>query len=80
MMGADNIKPKPGDTIALTEVPQGLLEDLPSEDQQAICDIVGKPILLVEYDEDGRAELEFRDHDGNVHFIYVNPALIETTA
>jgi hypothetical protein len=64
----------------LTEVTQGLLDDLPSEDQQAICDIVGKPILLVEYDEDGRAELEFRDRDGNVHFIYVNPAFIETTA
>jgi len=64
----------------LTEVPQGLLDDLPSEDQQAICEIVGKPILLVEYDEDGRAELEFRDRDGNFHFIYVNPGFIKTTA
>jgi hypothetical protein len=80
MTGADNTKPKPGDTVVLTEVPQGLLDDLPSEDQQAIREIVGKPILLVEYDEDGRAELEFQDRDGNFHFIYVSPGFIKTTA
>jgi hypothetical protein len=69
-------KPKPRDKVVLTEVPPGLLADLPIEDQQAISEIVGKPILLNEYDEDGRAELEFTDSSGVIHFIYVNPSFI----
>jgi uncharacterized protein len=38
--------------------------------------VIGKPILLKEYDNEGRAELEFTDDKGVVHFIYVNPNLI----
>jgi len=41
------------------------------EDQQAIREIVGKPVLLTEYDDAGRAELEFNDSDGQTHFIFV---------
>lgn len=66
-------KPKPGDMVVLKELPPGLLDNLPGEDQEAITDIVGKPILLCEYDDDGRAELEFTDRKGLIHFIYVNP-------
>jgi hypothetical protein len=69
-------KPNPRDKVVLTEVPPGLLNDLPIEDQQAISEIVGKPILLNDYDDDGRAELEFRDSSGVIHFIYVNPSFI----
>lgn len=32
-----------------------------------------------EYDEDGRAELEFKDSSGNFHFIYVKPEFIRAT-
>jgi hypothetical protein len=76
-MNADNNKPKPGDTVTLAEVPSGLLDNLPAEDQQAILDVVGKPILLTEYDADGRAELEFRDRNSHLHFIYVSPEFIK---
>jgi hypothetical protein len=49
---------------------------LPIEDQLAISEIVGKPVLLEEYDEDGRAELKFTTSEGHVHFIYVSPEFI----
>ena len=75
--------PKPGDTVVLKSVPPGLLDGLPEEDQRAIEAIVGKPVLLVEYDEDGRAELEFDDpFDGvpgtcnHTHSIWVAPEFI----
>jgi hypothetical protein len=38
--------------------------------------VVGKPILLTGYDEDGRAELEFQDGSADFHFIYVSPEFI----
>jgi hypothetical protein len=38
---------------------------------------VGKPVLLNQYDYEGRAELEFTDSDGTTHFIYVSPDLIK---
>jgi hypothetical protein len=31
---------------------------------------------FIEYDEVGRAELEFTDDSGITHFIYVNPDLL----
>jgi hypothetical protein len=69
--------PKPGEMVVLIEVPRGMLDDLPPEDQKAINEIVGKPILLNEYDEDGRAELEFKDRDGDFHYIFVAPEFIK---
>ena len=76
MRDAQDRKPKPGDMVVLTEVPKGLLNDLPIEDQKAISEIVGKPSLLTEYDNHGRAELKFTDSEGVIHFIYVNPTVI----
>jgi hypothetical protein len=76
MSDSQDRKPKPGDMVMLTEVPKGLLENLPAEDQRAISEIVGKPIVLSEYDDDGRAELKFTDSEGVIHFIYVNPIVI----
>jgi hypothetical protein len=72
-----NMLPKPGDSVVLAEVPDGLLEGLPREDQIAIIEIVGKPVRLVKY-TDGEAELEFTDKHGNTHFIYVNLRFIRT--
>ena len=71
MANAENMKPKPGETVVLLGVPAGMLVDLPLEDQQAINEVVGKPILLNGYDDAGRAELEFKDRNGVIHFIYV---------
>jgi hypothetical protein len=75
-MTSEHRKPKPGDTVVLTEIPPGFLDDLPTEDQQAVKEVVGKPILLNEYDDNGRAELEFADASGVVHLIYVNPSVL----
>ena len=70
---------KPGEIVVLIEVPGNFLDDLPQEDQRAINDIVGKPIMLNEYDEDGRAELEFEDRNGNGHKIWVDPKFLRAT-
>jgi hypothetical protein len=83
MSADDPNKPEPGETVVLTTVPPGLLDGLPQEDQRAIVAIVGKPVLLVGYDEDGTAELEFDDPfdpqtDRHRHFhkIWVAPKFI----
>jgi hypothetical protein len=47
-----------------------------SKNQKAISEAVGKPIRLIGYDDDGRAELEFTDAEGVIHFIYVNTSVI----
>jgi hypothetical protein len=70
-------KPGPGDLVILLEALPGLLEGLPSADQKAIAEVVGKPILFVRYDETGRAELEFTDGHGEIHSIYVSPETIK---
>jgi hypothetical protein len=67
---------KTGDSVILTELPAGLLENLPNEDQAAIAEILGKPVRLLGY-KDGRAELEFTDKHGIIHFLYVNPSYIQ---
>ncbi len=69
-------KAKPGDVVVLERLPPGLLKGLPEEDQIAISEIVGKPVLMVCYDDDGRAELEFADRNGHRHSIFVDPGSI----
>ncbi|HKY19758.1 MAG TPA: hypothetical protein VJM31_00950 [Vicinamibacterales bacterium] len=59
-------------------VPPGFLEGLPLHDKRAITAVVGKPVLLVEYDEVGRAELEFTDESGVIHSLYVRPEFIRS--
>jgi hypothetical protein len=73
------MRPKPGEFVILKECPAGFLDDLPVEDQQAITAILGKPIRLNKYENDGRAELEFTDADGAIHFLFVRPELIGTS-
>jgi hypothetical protein len=46
------------------------------EDQQGISEVIGKPVQLSEYDAEGRAELEFTDRAGGIHFVYVSPNVI----
>lgn len=76
-MSAERQRPKPGDTVKLVAIPPGLLGGLPESDQQAIASIVGRPVALVAYDDDGRAELEFIDSEGTYHSIWVHPRFIQ---
>jgi len=72
------MRPPTGSMVVLRELPPGFIDDLPREDQIAISDVVGKAVLLAEYDEDGRAELEFTDQHGVIHSIYVDPKFLAT--
>ncbi len=69
-------KPGIGCKVVMAELPPGLLQGLPREDQNAIRGILGKPVLLEEYDEDGRAVLAFKDSKGIFHSIFVSPSYI----
>jgi len=75
-MSSQNKKAKPGDAVVLIKVPPGLLDGLPREDQRAISNIVGKPVIFVGYDDDGRAELKFWETDEVGHSIFVNPRFV----
>jgi hypothetical protein len=68
--------PKLGDLVKLKLVPPGVLEDLPMADRKAILKASASPMRLIEYDEVGRAGLQFTDGNGIVHIIYVNPDLL----
>ncbi len=72
------MRPPTGSMVVLRELPPGLIDGLPREDQIAISEVVGKKVLLVEYDENGRAELEFTDPHGVIHSIYVDPRYLGT--
>ncbi len=60
-MARERENPHAGEQVIFLALPRGLLDGLPEEDQRAILAMVGKPVMLVGYDEDGRAELEFDD-------------------
>jgi hypothetical protein len=74
--------PKVGERVILIAVPPGTLDGLPEEDQRAIESIVGKPVTLVGYDDDGRAKLEFDDPFvvRTTHSIWVLPEFVEPCA
>jgi hypothetical protein len=69
---------EPGEKVVLAAMPPGLLRGLPREDRKAIRDILGKPVLLDEYDDDGRAVLTFTDSKNVGHSIFVSPEFIST--
>jgi hypothetical protein len=70
---------KPGGKVILKELPPGLLDGLPVEDQKAISAIVGVPVRLSGYDQDGRLELEFVEASGTIHSIYVERQYVKAT-
>ena len=65
-------KPKPGDKVVLKGLPAGFVDDLPEEEQLAILARIGRPIMLMGYDRDGRAKLEFMAKDDSIHTLYVD--------
>jgi hypothetical protein len=73
-----------GENVVLVSLPPGLIDGLPDEDQRAIRAIVGKPVLLVGYDERGYAQLHFADPFdlqtntySHTHSIWVAPDFIQ---
>jgi len=71
-------KPKAGDMVLLKGLPPGFMDDLPRSEQIAITKVVGSPVLLLGYDEDGRAELEFTDtRSGVIHSVFVEAIYYE---
>jgi hypothetical protein len=75
-MGSMQRRAKPGEMVILTGLPAGFVDDLPPEDQKAITQIIGQPVRLEGFDDDGRAEVEFTDSKGVFHFLYVDPRFI----
>jgi hypothetical protein len=71
--------PRVGGKGVLEKLPPGLIDGLPEEDQKAISVIVGVPIRLSGYDEDGRLELEFVEGSGTIHSIYVDRKYVKAT-
>jgi hypothetical protein len=65
-------KPKPADKVVLKALPPGFLKDLPEEEERAISSGIGRPIMLMGYDRDGRAELEFMAQDDSIHTLYID--------
>jgi hypothetical protein len=85
-MGTERDKPQVGEQVIFLALPPGLLEGLPDEVQRAIAAMVGKPVTLVGYVEDGRAELHFddpfdarTDEYRHTHSIWVEPHFIART-
>ena len=68
---------KAGQKVVLTALPAGFVDDLPEEDQRAISAVVGTAILLVGFDDIGRAELQFQEQDGTYHTIFVAREFIQ---
>jgi hypothetical protein len=63
--------------VVLNGVPPELPEGLPKSDQVAIAEAIGTIVLLLEYDDDGRVELEFTDKEGTIHAIFIDPKFID---
>ena len=70
------MRPKVGEKVVLLGVPPGFVDDLPRSDQLAITAAIGTMVLLLDYDDDGRAEVEFIEADGAIHSIFVDPKYI----
>ena len=79
-MNAKDKAPSPEQRVVLGEVLPGLLDGLPPEDQQAIVEVVGKPVLLNEYTDQETAELQFTDGNGAINFVYVSRSFIRHSA
>ena len=68
-------RPKPGDMVILREAPC-LLDNLPASDLQRISALIGKPLQLHGYDDNGHAMLLFTGTDGVLCFFFVKTELI----
>ena len=53
--------PNAGERVVLVTPRPGFLDGLTDEDQRGVAAIVGEPVLLLGYDDDGGAALHFDD-------------------
>lgn len=60
-MSSEHNKPRVGEQVILLALPPGFLAGLPEEDQRAITAMVGRPVMVVGYDDRGSVELHFED-------------------
>ena len=58
--------------MVLKALPPGFTDDLPEDEQRAISARIGRPIMLMGYDGDGKAELEFMAQDDSIHTLCVD--------
>jgi hypothetical protein len=70
------MRPQVGEKVVLKGVPVGFVDDLPRSDQLAIKAAIGTMVLLLDYDDDGRAEVEFTEADGTIHSLFLDPKYI----
>jgi hypothetical protein len=68
---------RPGDNVILVALPSGFMDDMDVEDQTALSEAVGTLVVFNEYDEIGRAELQFTSRDGHLHFVWVESKFIK---
>jgi len=65
-----------GDAVILMALPQGFIDDMDLEDRQALSEVIGSQAVFKEFDEIGRAKLQFTSRDGHLHFIWVEREFI----
>lgn len=76
VLDVDGVCLQEGDATILLDVSAELLSGLPSEDQSAIKEQVGKALLVQGFDDHGNVELEFKSEDETIHFIWVAPSCL----
>lgn len=59
------------DDVLITSIPSELVSGLPREDQDAIKSCIGQDLTISGFDSHGNAEIEFIDHHGNPHTIWI---------
>jgi len=60
--------------VRFLKASRALLRGLPKSDKHAILEAVGSVYRVVGFNVIGHAELEFFDSNGNMHFVWVEPA------
>jgi hypothetical protein len=80
-MESSRDRPGVGEQVILLGLPPGFLSDLPDEDRRDMSAMIGRAVTLSDYDDDGRAVLDFVNPftpDGGSHTtIWVAPEFIE---
>lgn len=66
-------------TVLLLGIPDGLLDDLPDEDQDAILKLIGKKLMIQGFHDNYKLEIEYIYPEGSKSFcrsIWVNPSFV----
>jgi hypothetical protein len=69
-----------GTKVRMLVAPKELISGLPASDQSAIQAIVGKVMIVKNFDKYGHAELRFRDKHKIIHYIWVRPSALQVVS